>query len=65
MQGGPATNQYIAAAEVMLNDGHKGTTQLSTIACRLGRFQLVPGAGHGRYRKFLVQFIAPQAREGG
>ena len=35
-QGWLATNQCIAAAEVMLKDGHKGAKQMSTIACRLG-----------------------------
>jgi len=34
-QGQFATNLWIAAAEVMLIDGHKGTKQLWTIACRL------------------------------
>jgi hypothetical protein len=37
---------------------------MSTIACRLGRSQLEPCAGQGRSQKFLVQFIAPRAREG-
>jgi len=65
-KAGSATNQYIAAAEVMLIGGHNGTKQMSTIACRLGRFHLAPSAGQGGYtQKFLVQFIAPQAREGG
>jgi len=41
-QGWPATIQCIAAAEVMLRDGHKGTKQMSTIACRLGLGILEP-----------------------
>jgi hypothetical protein len=49
----------------MLNDGHKGTMEMSTIACRLGRSHLEPAAGQGGSQKFLVQFIAPPAREGG
>ncbi|HYK58803.1 MAG TPA: hypothetical protein VEV85_05180, partial [Bryobacteraceae bacterium] len=36
LQGRPATNQCIAAAEVMLFCGHSGTNPLSTIACRPG-----------------------------
>src|SRR3990172_5527233 len=44
-KAGSATNQYIAAAEVMLIGGHNGTKQMSTIACRLGRFHLAPSAG--------------------
>src|SRR5262245_49844381 len=66
LQGGPATNQYIAAAEVMLNDGHKGTKQMSTIACppRSTPISSPPSVGAGTTEKFLVQFIAPQAREG-
>jgi hypothetical protein len=36
IQGRLATNQCIAAAEVMLKDGHKGTNRSSTIACRPG-----------------------------
>jgi hypothetical protein len=48
----------------MLNHGHKGTKEISTIACRLGRSQLEPCAGQGRSQKFLVQFIAPRTREG-
>src|SRR6516162_7207822 len=36
LQGRPATNQCIAAAEVMLLCGHSGTNPLSTIACRPG-----------------------------
>ena len=47
----------------MLNDGHKGTMEISTIACRLGRSHLEPAAGQGGSQKFLVQFIAPRARE--
>ena len=51
LQGGSATNQYIVAAEVMLNDGHKDTKQMSTIACRLGRLHLEPSAGQGGYHR--------------
>jgi hypothetical protein len=62
LQGQFATNQCIAAAEVMLKDGHKGTKQMSTIACRLDLRRLE--RLHWHQRKFLVQYIAPQTREG-
>src|SRR5580693_329266 len=53
----PATNQCIAAAEVMLKDGHKGTNRLSTIACRPGLpLSDAPPADP----KFPAQCIAPQ-----
>lgn len=55
-KAGLATNQCIAAAEVMLIDGHKGTKRIATIACRpdLQTIRNPDGARH----KFLAQCIA-------
>jgi hypothetical protein len=57
-----ATNQCIAAAEVMLLPGHEGTNPLSTIACRLDLLTINTYASHGSW--FLASIHrASQARE--
>ena len=60
-QGAIATNPCITAAEVMLKDGHKGTRQRSTIACRPNLSELEPS--RWARRKFQAPWIAPQARQ--
>src|ERR1700679_3404783 len=56
-----ATNRYLAAAEVILLNGHSGTKYRSTIACRLGLHSVEPTSQ--RQRKFLTLFSGPKAYE--
>ena len=56
-----ATNRSLAAAEVILFNGHSGTKYCSTIACRLGLHSVEP-TSH-RQRKFLTLFSGPKAYE--
>src|SRR6266403_621180 len=54
----PATNQCIAAAEVMLLNGHKApTVHRPLLAARV--LSRLKARGRRRF-KFLVQYIAPQ-----
>jgi hypothetical protein len=54
-------NRSLAAAEVILMNGHSGTKYRSTIACRLGLHSVEP-TSH-RQRKFLTLFSGPKAYE--